>query len=167
MHWRNPRRVRRRASGRTVAYNLRFAGQVFDGEAGLHQNMARDYDPAAGRYVESDPLGLKAGINTYAYVGSNSVSFNDPTGLSAGTIQCDGNNDYDRTNKKGPATQNALRRMSGNILRIGNSDLATIPVVTRSEGTALETLMTLPSESLYASQNAAPMVLALHAIERF
>jgi hypothetical protein len=69
--------------------------------------------------------------------------------------------------QKGPATQNALRRMSGNTLRIGKSDLATTPVVTSSEGTAPATLMTLSSESSYASQNAAPIVLALHAIESF
>jgi RHS repeat-associated protein len=77
------------------AYNLRFPGQIFDGQAGLHYNYRRDYDPAAGRYVESDPLGLKAGTNTYAYVGSNTVSLNDPTGLAAGTIQCDGKGDYE------------------------------------------------------------------------
>jgi RHS repeat-associated protein len=63
---------------------------VFDGQAGLHYNMARDYDPTAGRYVESDPLGLKAGVNTYAYVGDNPVTFNDPTGLEMATIRCDG-----------------------------------------------------------------------------
>lgn len=51
-----------------VSYRLRFPGQVFDGQAGLHQNMARDYDPAVGRYVENDPIGLNGGINTYAYV---------------------------------------------------------------------------------------------------
>jgi RHS repeat-associated protein len=52
-----------------VAYNLRFPGQVFDGQAGLHQNGFRDFDPAVGRYVESDPAGLRlvsaASINTY------------------------------------------------------------------------------------------------------
>jgi RHS repeat-associated protein len=39
-----------------VAHNLRFPGQIFDGQAGLDYNMARDYDPAIGRYIESDPI---------------------------------------------------------------------------------------------------------------
>jgi RHS repeat-associated protein len=65
------------------AYNLRFPGQVFDGQAGLHQNMARDYDPAAGRYVESDPIGLDAGVNTYAYVEGDPLDAADPLGLEA------------------------------------------------------------------------------------
>jgi RHS repeat-associated protein len=90
MHWRNRRRVRRRASGRTVAYDPRLPRQVFDGEAGLHQNYYRDYDPATGKYWESDLLALRAGINTYVYVGDNPVTFNDPTGLEMATIGCDG-----------------------------------------------------------------------------
>jgi RHS repeat-associated protein len=81
MHWRNPRRVRRRASGRTVAYNLRFPGQIFDGQAGLHQNGRRDFDPAVGRYVESDPIGLNGGINTYGYALSDPMLLYDPSGL--------------------------------------------------------------------------------------
>jgi uncharacterized protein RhaS with RHS repeats len=42
--------------------------------------MARDYNPALGRYVESDPIGLRAGINTYGYVGENPLSKVDPQG---------------------------------------------------------------------------------------
>ena len=49
---------------------MRFPGQIYDSQAGLQQNYYRDYDPAIGRYVESDPIGLKGdSYSTYTYAG--------------------------------------------------------------------------------------------------
>jgi RHS repeat-associated protein len=62
-------------------FPLRFPGQYFDRETGLHYNYYRDYDPSVGRYVESDPIGLAAGFNTYAYVGLDPLVAFDPFGL--------------------------------------------------------------------------------------
>ena len=70
-------------AGKEFVMNLRFPGQVFDQETGLHYNYFRDYDPKAGRYVESDPIGLKAGVNTYGYVNQRPTRNIDPMGLSA------------------------------------------------------------------------------------
>ena len=63
------------------ALNLRLPGQLYDIESNLHYNYFRDYNPQTGRYVQSDPIGLEGGINTYAYVGGNPVSRGDPKGL--------------------------------------------------------------------------------------
>jgi RHS repeat-associated protein len=64
-------------------FNLRFAGQYFDKESSLHYNHHRDYDPTLGRYVQSDPIGLAGGLNTYLYVGADPNGGVDPDGLQS------------------------------------------------------------------------------------
>lgn len=64
-------------------YDESASGAYQDKETNTHYNYYRDYDPSIGRYVESDPIGLDAGINTYAYVENNPLGFADPLGLWA------------------------------------------------------------------------------------
>ncbi len=87
-------------TGTPFVFNLRFPGQYADKETGLHYNGFRDYDPATGTYPKSDPIGLRGGINTYAYARSNPLKYKDPSGL---VVQFLGP----------PATQSALRGAYG------------------------------------------------------
>jgi RHS repeat-associated protein len=75
-------------SGNPFTMNLRYPGQYHDTETGLHYNYLRDYDPASGRYVESDPIGLDGGLSTYGYVGGNPLGFRDIFGLCKVEARC-------------------------------------------------------------------------------
>jgi RHS repeat-associated protein len=77
-----------------VKNNLRFAGQYYDQETGLHYNYHRYYDPKLGRYLRADPIGLDGGINLYSYVSNNPINSFDMLGLDEcsynpdGSVQC-------------------------------------------------------------------------------
>jgi len=88
----------------TVEQNLRFPGQYFDGETGLHYNYFRTYDPSLGRYIQADPRGIlldysdpqrqvaaQMGVgipsvpegylnHRYGYVDQNPLAYADPYG---------------------------------------------------------------------------------------
>ncbi|WLH09983.1 RHS repeat-associated core domain-containing protein [Pseudomonas lurida] len=73
---------------------LRFQGQYFDQESGLHYNRHRYYNPDVGRYLTPDPVKLAGGINAYQYV-PNPTGWIDPLGLSS----CPGADDCKSTVK--------------------------------------------------------------------
>lgn len=71
------------AGAGVFTFDLRFPGQMYLAETELHYNYYRDgYDPATGRYTQSDPIGLAGGVNSYAYVEGDPLNWADPLGLS-------------------------------------------------------------------------------------
>ncbi len=64
------------SSKNAFAYDASASGPTY-------YNYFREYDPSTGRYVQSDPIGLAAGPNTFTYVGNNPLRYSDHRGLSA------------------------------------------------------------------------------------
>jgi len=69
----------RHASGEVNANAVQYTGRENDG-TGLYYCRARYYQPGLSRFVAQDPIGLVGGVNAYAYVGGNPVSYIDPDG---------------------------------------------------------------------------------------
>ena len=72
-----------------VEQNLRFQGQYFDDETGLHYNTFRYYDPEVGRFITQDPIGLYGGLNVYHYA-ANPTAWIDPLGWMPWAWNVDG-----------------------------------------------------------------------------
>jgi RHS repeat-associated protein len=64
-----------------ITFNIRFPGQYYDAESGLHYNRFRYYDPRVGRYVSADPIGQFDSANVYLYGANNPANLIDPYGL--------------------------------------------------------------------------------------
>ncbi len=64
-------------------FPMRFPGQYADKETNLNYNYLRDFDSSLGIYKQSDPIGLRGGLNTYAYGSSSPLRLTDPYGLAA------------------------------------------------------------------------------------
>jgi len=64
-----------------VTNTLKFAAREYDAEVGLYYMRARYYDPGLGRFISEDPIGLRGGINLYAYVRNGPIDDRDPSGL--------------------------------------------------------------------------------------
>jgi RHS repeat-associated protein len=92
-----------------VENNFRFPGQYYDKETDLHYNYHRYYDPAIGRYLRPDPIGLAGGINLFTYVKNNPVGLIDPKGLIWVTIE----RDYSAAKNTGIGFLNWLARKIG------------------------------------------------------
>lgn len=86
--WKNDNPYGNNIAQGSIEFNLRFSGQYYDSESGLNYNIHRTYDPESGRYLQSDPLGLSAGFNTYNYVNKNPLDGVDPLGLVCNGTGC-------------------------------------------------------------------------------
>lgn len=70
--------------------DVRFPGQIWDAESGLHYNWHRYYDPSIGRYISADPIGQDGGINVFTYAANNPSNRFDPFGLDSIYVHYDG-----------------------------------------------------------------------------
>jgi RHS repeat-associated protein len=143
---------------------IRFLGQWFDEESGLHYNRFRFYDPAFGRFVSPDPIGVAGGENLYQYV-TNPIGLIDPLGLTASGCTDPGSNEGEATKDEPPKyyIENGVRRAVA-AREAGLTDIpATIyqpgqpPVDTRIPLDQLYSPKpSIPADNRYFQNNLAP-----------
>src|SRR6185503_10947057 len=73
----------------SAAEGIRAMGVSSSRRDAEHYNYFRDYDPGIGRYIESDPIGLRGGLNPFDYVWSSPFSWTDPLGLAPRRLSAD------------------------------------------------------------------------------
>ncbi|HYG83051.1 MAG TPA: RHS repeat-associated core domain-containing protein, partial [Pyrinomonadaceae bacterium] len=67
-------------NGASTLTRYGYTGREWDADAALYYYRSRFYDPQGGRFISEDPIGLRGGVNHYAYVRNNPIRFNDPSG---------------------------------------------------------------------------------------
>ena len=103
------------APGYTQATRFKYTGREDDG-LGLYYYRARYYNPSQGRFISEDPIELAGGVNLYAYVGGNPISFVDPMGLAWEYSQANGTLQHvnDATGARGPVYSGLYSGHMGN-----------------------------------------------------
>jgi len=110
-----------------ISNNIRFQGQYFDEETGLHYNRYRYYSPYIGRFVSKDPIGLLGGFNVYSYA-PNPITKIDPLGLKQGGYSCPDAAAKAALNSANPKSIRLNREYGGLIYEKGGKYFHTIPV---------------------------------------
>ncbi len=106
-----------------VEQNLRFQGQYYDQETGLHYNRFRYYDPECGRFVSQDPIRLLGGFNTYQYA-PNPIEWIDPLGLAKDSASVGAYKDVGGHHVHAKAAFNDMedyRKIMNEMFSLGNS----------------------------------------------
>ena len=122
--------------GTAFVFDMRYPGQRYDAANGLNYNHFRDYEARAGRYTQSDPVGLLGGISSYAYAESNPGVHSDPYGLFPGSmnpwvrLQNSFNANMPRYPRQESGTRCALklphRKCLAEVFEVAESDIALV-----------------------------------------
>ena len=95
-------------TGASYGDRFKYAGMEYDSAIGIYYDQARNYNPATGRFLQQDPLGLAAGdVNVYRYVGNNPATLTDPSGLRPAVAQGTGGSSAPPSSSAGPGNSSA------------------------------------------------------------